>query len=164
MAPDALTIDIKTGFTARQRGDVAAALTRVLADTYALYLKTHGYHWNVRGPNFSSLHALFMEQYTEMWQALDEIAERIRALGEFAPQGYAAFANLTSIRDGDPETPAEKMVEELMRDHEAVVATLRGALTAAAGAGDEVTTGVLTDRLTIHEKTAWMLRATLGGR
>lgn len=156
--------DIRTGFSADQRNALTTGLTRVLADTYALYLKTHGYHWNVRGPNFSQLHLLFETQYQELWAALDEIAERIRALGEFAPQGYGALANLTSIRDGNPETPAEAMVEELMRDHEAVIATLRSALASADEAGDDVTVGALTDRLAIHEKTAWMLRATLGGR
>ncbi len=158
-----MAVEIKTGFTPEQRGELAAGLTKLLADTYALYLKTHGYHWNVRGANFSTLHTLFMEQYTEMWQALDELAERIRALGEFAPQGYAAFANLTSIRDGDPEKSADKMVEELMRDHETLIATAR-AVFREAEEDDPVTADIITERLTIHEKHAWMLRATLGGR
>lgn len=158
-----MAVEIKTGFTPEQRGELAAGLTKLLADTYALYLKTHGYHWNVRGANFSQLHALFMEQYSEMWAALDELAERIRALGEFAPQGYAAFANLTSIRDGDPEKSADKMVEELMRDHETVIATAR-AVFREAEADDPVTADIITERLTIHEKHAWMLRATLGGK
>ena len=105
-----MTIQPNTGISAVARGEVAAALTKVLADSYALYLKTHGYHWNVRGSNFNELHALFMAQYTEMWQALDEVAERIRALGEFAPQGYSAFANLTGIKDGDPEKDAHAML------------------------------------------------------
>ena len=156
--------EIKTGFTPQQRGDLAAGLTQLLADTYAVYLKTHGYHWNVRGPNFASLHALFMEQYTEMWTALDELAERIRALGEFAPQGYAAFANLTAIRDGDPSSDAAAMVEEPMRDHETLIGTARAAIREAAEDLDPVTEGLITDRLTIHEKHAWMLRATLGGK
>jgi len=159
-----MTVDIRTGFTPEQRGELTAKLTKLLADTYALYLKTHGYHWNVRGANFSTLHALFMEQYTEMWQALDELAERIRALGEFAPQGYAAFANLTAIRDGDPEKSSEKMVEELMRDHETLIATARAVLKESEEDGDPVTEGLITDRLTAHEKHAWMLRSTLGGK
>jgi len=159
-----MAVEIKTGFTPEQRGELAAKLTKLLADTYALYLKTHGYHWNVRGANFSTLHALFMEQYTEMWQALDDLAERIRALGEFAPQGYAAFANLTSIRDGDPEKSADKMVEELMRDQETVIATARGVLKESEEDGDPVTVDLVAQRLTAHEKHAWMLRATLGGK
>ena len=159
-----MSSEIRTGFTPEQRGELAAGLTKVLADTYAVYLKTHGYHWNVRGPNFHALHALFMEQYTEMWAALDELAERIRALGEFAPQGYGAFANLTAVRDGDPTKPSEAMVEELMRDHETLIATARAALKDAEGEPDPVTVDLLTQRLTIHEKHAWMLRATIGGK
>jgi starvation-inducible DNA-binding protein len=155
---------IDTGIGAQARTAVAASLSKMLADTYAAYLKTHGYHWNVRGPNFSSLHDLFMDQYTEQWQALDEIAERIRALGELAPQGYTTFANLTGIRDGDPEKGWEGMVEELMKDQEAVCATAREALAAAEAAGDDVTVDLMTQRLTAHEKHAWMLRATLGGK
>jgi starvation-inducible DNA-binding protein len=159
-----MTVEIRTGFTGEQRGELAAALTKLLADTYALYLKTHGYHWNVRGPNFASLHEMFSQQYTEMWEALDELAERIRALGEFAPQGYGAFANLTGIKDGDPERASQGMVEELMRDHETVVATARHAMGPANEADDQVTIDLLTQRLTAHEKHAWMLRATLGGK
>lgn len=159
-----MSVAIRTGFTPEQRGELAAGLTKVLADTYAVYLKTHGYHWNVRGPGFAALHALFMDQYAEMWAALDELAERIRALGEFAPQGYAAFANLTAIRDGDPTREADAMVEELMRDHETLIATARAVLKDAEGDGDPVTVDLLTQRLTIHEKHAWMLRATLGGK
>lgn len=155
---------IDTGIAARDRATVATGLSRVLADTYALYLKTHGYHWNVRGPNFSSLHALFMDQYTEQWAALDQIAERIRALGELAPQGYTSFSNLTGIRDGDPEKDWEGMVEELMKDHETVCATAREALATAEKAGDDVSVDLMTERLTAHEKHAWMLRATLGGK
>ncbi|MFZ5669350.1 MAG: Dps family protein [Pseudomonadota bacterium] len=143
---------------------VARELSKALADTYAVYLKTHGYHWNVRGPHFSSLHALFMAQYTEQWQALDEIAERIRAVGELAPQGYSTFANLTGIGDGDPEKGWEAMVEELMKDHAAVCATLAATLDVAEQAGDDVTVDLMTQRLTAHQKHAWMLRATLGGK
>lgn len=159
-----MTTSMEAGIAADDRGQVSSALTRVLADSYAVYLKTHGYHWNVRGPNFSSYHNLFMTQYTEMWTALDVIAERIRALGEFAPQGYATFANLTSVSDGDPENSAEVMMRELMRDHETVCATAREVLELAGDAGDDVTVDLMTQRLAAHEKHAWMLRATLGDK
>lgn len=158
----ATKIDI--GIAAGDRSKVSEALTKALADSYAVYLKTHGYHWNVRGPNFSSYHNLFMGQYTEMWAALDEIAERIRALGHFAPQGYTTFANLTSIKDGDPENDAQDMLRELMKDHEAVCATLRSVLDLADEASDEVTVDLMTQRLAAHEKHAWMLRSTLGDK
>lgn len=159
-----MIIEPNTGISAVSRGELAAALTKVLADTYALYLKTHGYHWNVRGSNFSELHALFMEQYSEMWRALDTVAERIRALGEFAPQGYAALANLTGIKDGDPEKDAFAMLKELLQDHETVIGTLRQALGAAEENDDVTSADLVTQRLAIHEKHAWMLRATLGSR
>lgn len=159
-----MSLSIDTGIDIRSREDVAAGLSRLLADTYAVYLKTHGYHWNVRGPNFASLHALFMAQYTEMWNAIDDIAERIKALGATAPQGYRTFANLSGIRDGDPEQDAEGMLAELSKDHETLIRTARAVLPAAQAAGDEVTTGLIADRLTAHEKHAWMLRASLGAR
>ena len=136
----------------------------MLADSFAVYLKTHGYHWNVRGPEFFTLHNLLEQQYREIWAALDEIAERIRALGEFAPQAHSAFANLTSIKDGDPDKDASAMLTELMKDHETLIATCRNALKAADGDGDDVSVDLLTQRLAAHEKFAWMLRSTLGGR
>jgi starvation-inducible DNA-binding protein len=151
-----------TGLSAKQRSDIASALNKVLADSYALYLKTHGYHWNVRGPNFQSLHVLLEGQYQDEWAALDDIAERIRALGELAPQGYAAFGNLSSIKDGDPEQDWEGMFNELKSDNETVIATLRAAFPVADEAGDEATADLLTQRLTAHEKHAWMIRSTLG--
>ncbi|MES2032889.1 MAG: Dps family protein [Pseudomonadota bacterium] len=157
-----MSAKIDTGIAAKDRAAVAQGLSKALADTYALYLKTHGYHWNVRGPNFSSLHTLFMDQYTEQWQALDEIAERIRALGEFAPQSGSAFGNLTSIKDGDPELDWEGMVGDLKAGQETVIATLRDLLDLADKAGDDVTVDLATQRLTAHEKHDWMLRATLG--
>lgn len=153
---------LNTGLSAKQRTEIAAGLSKVLADSYALYLKTHGYHWNVRGPNFQSLHVLLEGQYQEEWAALDALAERIRALGELAPQGYAAFGNLSSIKDGDPEKDWEAMLKELLTDNETVIATLRGVFSAPDEAGDEATTDLLTQRLQAHEKHAWMLRATLG--
>ena len=155
----ATTID--TGFSAEDRAEVAAGLSRLLADTYAVYLKTHGYHWNVRGPYFASLHGLFMDQYNEEWTALDEIAERIRALGEFAPQ---TFGNLTAIRDGNPESDWEAMVEELKRDNETVCRTAREIFPSAEKAGDQATLDLITQRFQAHEKHAWMLRSTLGGK
>lgn len=159
-----MTLKLNTGLTPEDRGMVAASLTKVLADSYALYLKTHGYHWNVRGANFSELHAFFMQQYTELWTALDELAERIRALGEFAPQGYSALANLTGLKDGDPERDAMAMVRELLEDHETVIASLRHGVQVGEEAGDPTTVDLLTQRLAAHEKHAWMLRATLGSR
>jgi starvation-inducible DNA-binding protein len=144
----AMTDDAKT----------AEGLAKLLADTYAVYLKTHGYHWNVRGPNFGALHQLFMTQYTEMWAAIDVIAERIRALGELAPQGYGAFANLSGIRDGDPEKDAEAMLRDLVADHAALVATAK----AAREGADDVTASIIDDRIDAHQKHAWMLKASLG--
>lgn len=137
---------------------IAGGLAKLLADTYAVYLKTHGYHWNVRGPAFASLHTLFMTQYTEMWTAIDEIAERIRALGELTPQGYRSFANLSAIGDGDPEKDAQAMLKELIADHETLIATAK----AAREGADDVTISVIDARVQAHEKHAWMLRASLG--
>lgn len=155
---------LNTGLTAKQRADIAASLNKVLADSYALYLKTHGYHWNVRGPNFQSLHVLLEGQYQEEWAALDDIAERIRALGELAPQGYGAFGNLSSIKDGNPENEWEAMLSELKADNETVIRTLRDAFPVADDAGDEATADLLTQRLQAHEKHAWMIRSTLGSK
>lgn len=143
--------------TALPQDKVAEGLSRLLADTYAVYLKTHGYHWNVRGPNFASLHALFMTQYTEMWTAIDLVAERIRALGSYAPQGYRSFANLSGIQDGDPEKSAEAMLKELAADHASLVATAKSARESA----DDVTASLIDARVEAHEKHAWMLRASM---
>jgi starvation-inducible DNA-binding protein len=151
------------GPDAAAKSAAAQGLSKLLADSYAVYLKTHGYHWNVRGPSFASLHALFMQQYTEMWTAIDDVAERIRALGELAPQGYGAFGNLSSIKDGDPNNNAQDMLRDLIQSHETLVATAYAALPAAQEAGDEVTASLISDRLTAHEKHAWMLRASLEG-
>lgn len=155
---------IDTGLKAKEREAVARELSKALADSYALYLKTHGYHWNVRGPEFFSLHNLLEVQYREIWAALDEIAERIRALGELAPQSASAFANLTSIKDGDPEKDAAEMLRELIKDNGVVIATARAALDAADEAGDEASVDLMTVRLAAHEKAAWMLRSSLGER
>lgn len=155
---------IKTGLKTDARKQIALELSKVLAESFAVYVKTHGYHWNVRGPEFFSLHTLLEQQYREIWAALDVVAERIRALGEYAPQGPSAFANLTSISEGKPETEAMEMLKELMGDHETLIATARAAIEVSDAAGDEATTDLLTQRLAAHEKAAWMLRATLGVR
>ncbi len=152
---------IDIGINKDARREVADGLNRVLADTYTLYLKTHNFHWNVTGPQFNSLHAMFEEQYTELWTAVDDIAERVRALGFFAPGSYKEFADLTDIKEADGVPDAATMVSQLVDGHETVVRTLRRALTAAQSADDESTAGLLADRLTLHEKTAWMLRSNL---
>jgi len=152
---------IDIGIDARDREKVAHALSRLLADTYGLYLKTHNFHWNVEGPMFNTLHQMFMVQYTELWNALDEIAERIRSLGYPAPGSYKAFARLSSIEDAEGVPEAMAMVRELVKGHEAVARTARAAFAPAEKAGDESSADLLTQRLQVHEKTAWMLRSLL---
>jgi len=155
-------MDINMGLTADQRAAMADAVGRLLADTYALYFKTHAYHWNVTGPRFHDLHAMFEEQYTEMWQATDEIAERVRALGELAPISYDALASKASIRFDEDTPDADAMVKNLVSGHEQVVRTAREVLKLAGDHGDEATADLVAPRLSAHEKTAWMLRATAG--
>ncbi|NDD45165.1 MAG: DNA starvation/stationary phase protection protein [Synechococcaceae bacterium WB9_4xC_028] len=155
------TIDI--GIPADQREQIASGLSRLLADTYVLYGKTHGFHWNVTGPMFNTLHLMFMEQYTELWNALDVIAERIRALGVVAPHGGSTLANLASIQEASQQPAALEMVRELVAGHEAVARTARSVFPLAEAASDEPTADLLTQRLQIHEKTAWMLRSLLEG-
>jgi starvation-inducible DNA-binding protein len=150
------------GINEADRQEVAEGLKEVLADSYTLYLKTHNYHWNVTGPQFQTLHTMFEEQYTELWNAVDEIAERIRALGPYAPGSYKAFAKLTSLEESEEVPQAEEMARQLGEDHEAVVRTARKVLHTAQKAEDEVTIGLLTDRMAVHEKTAWMLRSLNG--
>jgi starvation-inducible DNA-binding protein len=154
-----MKIDI--GISEKDRKSVAHGLSKLLADTYTLYLKTHNFHWNVEGPMFQTLHVMFMGQYTEMWNALDLIAERIRSLGHYAPGTYAEFVKLTSIKETKTVPKAEKMIEELIQGNEAVIKTARGVFDAAEAAKDQTTMDVLTQRLDIHEKTAWMLRSLL---
>ena len=154
------SIDI--GISEGSRKDIAAGLSRVLADTYTLYLKTHNYHWNVTGPQFNDLHAMFMVQYTELWTAVDLIAERIRSLGHFAPGTYKAFAELSSIKEEDGVPAATRMLENLLVGHETVARTCRDNFPAAEKASDQPTMDLLTQRLQVHEKTAWMLRSILG--
>jgi starvation-inducible DNA-binding protein len=161
-AADANGPRINIGIDEVDRLAVASGLSKLLADTYTLYLTTHNFHWNVTGPMFNSLHAMFMEQYTELWTAVDPIAERIRSLGVAAPGSYAQFGNLTSLQDA-PQTPpkAMEMVRILVEGHEGVARTARGIFASAEAAGDEPTADLLTQRLTVHEQTAWMLRSIL---
>ena len=156
------TVAIDIGIPANDRQAIATGLGRVLADSYTLYLKTHNYHWNVTGPLFSTLHVMFETQYTELAQALDEIAERIRALGYPAPGSYPDYAGLTSI-DEDTDAPdAETMIRRLVAGQEAVVRTARQVFPLADEAHDEPTADLLTQRMQVHEKNAWMLRSLLG--
>jgi starvation-inducible DNA-binding protein len=150
------------GISEDQRIEIAQGLSKLLADTYTLYLKTHNFHWNVKGPMFNSLHLMFEGQYTELALAVDLIAERIRALGEPAPGSYSAYAKLSSIAEADGVPEAMEMVRILAEDQLAVVRTARAVFPAADAAHDEPTSDLLTQRMQIHEKTAWMLRATLG--
>jgi starvation-inducible DNA-binding protein len=140
---------------------ITGGLARVLADTYTLYLKTHNYHWNVTGPQFNTLHAMFMTQYTEMWAAVDLIAERIRALGAFAPGSYSDFAKLATVREAVGVPEAMAMVAELADDQATLVRTAREVFAIAEAANDQPTADLLTQRMQVHEKTAWMLRALL---
>jgi starvation-inducible DNA-binding protein len=153
---------VHIGIGEKDRAAIAGGLSRLLADTYTLYLTTHNFHWNVTGPMFNTLHQMFMAQYTELWNAVDPIAERIRALGHAAPGSYAQFGALASIKDA-PATPpkALDMVQALVAGHEAVARTARGVFPIADRANDQPTADLLTQRLDIHEKTAWMLRSLL---
>ena len=153
---------INIGIDEADRAAIVGGLSKLLADTYTLYLTTHNFHWNVTGPMFNTLHAMFMAQYTELWNAVDPIAERIRSLGHHAPGSYGQYGRLGSIGDV-PETPpaALDMVRKLVEGHEAVARTARGIFPLADKAGDEPTADLLTQRLTVHEQTAWMLRSLL---
>jgi starvation-inducible DNA-binding protein len=153
---------IDLGMDDGQRKAIADGLARLLADTYTLYLKTHNFHWNVTGPQFNSLHLMFETQYNELALAVDLIAERIRALGEPAPGSYSAFARLSSIAEADGVPKADEMVRILAADQLAVVRTARAVFPLADEAHDEPTADLLTQRMQVHEKTAWMLRANLG--
>lgn len=150
---------VDTGIAANDRNEISEGLSRVLADTYTLYLKTHHYHWNVTGPQFRSLHLMFEEQYQELWAATDEIAERIRALGEFAPGTYAEFSKLSSIQEDNSVPSADQMVKNLVKGHETVVKTARDLFKSASEASDEVTADLMVQRMQASEKTAWMLRS-----
>jgi starvation-inducible DNA-binding protein len=155
----AIPIDI--GIDEQSRREIAGALSRLLADTYTLYLKTHNFHWNVTGPMFQTLHLMFETQYNELALAVDLIAERIRALGFPAPATYREFARLTSIREEDGIPRADDMIRLLVQGQEAVVRTARAAFAPADRVSDQPTMDLLTQRMQIHEKTAWMLRSLL---
>jgi starvation-inducible DNA-binding protein len=157
-----MAAQINIGISESDRTAITDGLGKLLADTYTLYLTTHNFHWNVTGPMFNTLHAMFMTQYTELWNAVDPIAERIRSLGFPAPGSYAQFGKLSSIPDA-PATPpkAMQMVATLVEGHEAVARTARAVFPLADKAGDEPTADLLTQRLTVHEQTAWMLRSLL---
>lgn len=152
---------IEIGIAESDRQKIVEGLSKLLADSYILYLKTHNYHWNVEGPMFNTLHQMFMVQYTEMWNALDLIAERIRALGSYAPGSYKKFSQLSTIPESEEQLPAKEMIKQLLQGHEAVAKTVRTIFPIAEGGNDESSLDLLTQRLQVHEKTAWMLRALL---
>jgi len=152
---------IDIGIPEAERRRIAEGLSALLADSYTLYLMTHNFHWNVTGPQFNSLHAMFMGQYTEQWSAIDVIAERIRALGFPAPGTYAEFARLTSVREPEGVPDANEMVRQLVVAQEATARTARNLFPVVDAARDQPTADVLTQRINVHEKTAWMLRSLL---
>jgi starvation-inducible DNA-binding protein len=155
-------MDIDIGIAAKDRQEIADGLSRLLADSYTLYLKTHNYHWNVTGPMFQTLHLMFETQYTELATAVDVIAERIRALGVTAPGTYRAYAKLTRIEEDEDGVPAaEAMIRNLVQGHEAVTRTAREVFPLADAAHDEPTADLLTQRMQVSEKNAWMLRSLL---
>ncbi len=141
--------------------DIVDGLGRILADTFVLYFKTHSFHWNVEGDRFGQLHEMFSVQYLEMWNITDDIAERIRALGAYAPNSYRTLLKEASLQEQSETLKADDMVAELAQDHQKIVETIHPVLRVAAEAGDEVTAGLLTDRINVHEKTAWMLNSLL---
>ena len=154
-------MQIDIGISEDQRQQIAEGLSRLLADSYTLYLKTHNFHWNVTGPMFSTLHTLFEQHYTELATAVDEIAERIRALGVAAPGSYRQFGELSSIPEETGAPGAEEMIRQLVQGQEAVVRTARSIFPIVESANDEPSADLLTQRMQIHEKNAWMLRSLL---
>jgi starvation-inducible DNA-binding protein len=154
-------MDIDIGIAQKQREQIATSLSKVLADTYTLYLKTHNFHWNVTGPMFQTLHLMFEQHYIELATAVDAIAERIRALGMPAPGTYRQFGALSSIKEDDGVPKAEDMIRRLVEGHETVARTARSTFAVADEANDQPTCDLMTQRLQIHEKTAWMLRSLL---
>lgn len=157
---EALKMDI--GIGEQDRAAIAQGLSRLLADTFTLYLTTHNFHWNVTGPMFNSLHVMFMQQYTELWNAVDPIAERIRALGHPAPGSYAEFVRLSSLPDVEARPhKATEMIRLLAEGHEAVARTARGLFALVNQADDQPSADLLTQRLSVHEQSAWMLRSLL---
>ena len=154
-------MDIDIGISQPDRAAIAEGLSRLLADTYTLYLKTHNFHWNVTGPMFNTLHTMFETQYTELALAVDDIAERIRTLGFPAPGSYAAYARLSSIKEEEGVPSAEEMIRQLVEGQEAVVRTARALFPLLDKVNDEPTADLLTQRMQVHEKTAWKLRSLL---
>ena len=154
-------MEINIGIGEADRREIAEGLSHVLADSYTLYLKTHNFHWNVTGPMFNTLHTMFEGQYTELATAIDEVAERIRALGVPAPGSYAQFSELTDIKEETGNPNAKEMIRQLVEGQETVARTARGVFPAAEKAGDEPTADLLTQRIQLHEKNAWMLRSLL---
>ncbi|MET0356688.1 MAG: Dps family protein [Cellvibrio sp.] len=154
-------MNINIGINEQDRQDIAHGLSKLLADTYTLYLKTHNFHWNVTGPMFQTLHLMFETQYTELALAVDVIAERIRSLGVYAPGTYKQFATLSSIKEEDGIPKAQDMIRLLVEGQEAVVRTARSLYPSVEKANDEATADLLTQRIQLHEKTAWMLRSLL---
>jgi starvation-inducible DNA-binding protein len=150
-----------TGISPKDRAAIAKGLSRLLADTYVVYLKTHNFHWNVEGPMFQTLHLMFMEQYTEAWNAIDLVAERIRSLGHYAPGTYREYLELARVKETAGVPKAEAMVKLLIEGQEAVVKTAREVLPVAEKADDQPTLDLLTQRMQVHEKNAWMLRSLL---
>ncbi len=157
-------MDIDIGIAKKDRKAIADGLAKLMADTYTLYFKTHNYHWNVTGPMFQTLHLMFETQYNELWMAVDLIAERIRTLGEPAPGTYKQISKLASIKEEEGIPKAQEMIRNLVKGHEQAAKTARAVLPLADKATDEPTTDLLTQRLVIHEKTAWMLRSLLEGK
>lgn len=154
-------MNIDIGISQENREEIVQGLSRLLADTYTLYLKTHNFHWNVTGPMFQTLHVMFETQYTELALAVDLIAERIRSLGSYAPGTYKQYAELSSIKEAEGVPKAEEMIRMLVEGQEAVVRTARSIFPVADAAQDEATADLLTQRIQLHEKTAWMLRSLL---
>ena len=152
---------LNIGISDGDRKAIVEGLSRLIADTFTLYLKTHNFHWNVTGPQFRTLHLMFEEQYNEIWAATDTIAERIRALGHFAPASYREFGKLSTIREPDGVPPANDMIRQLVEGHETVTRTAREIFPVVEKASDEATADLLTQRMLTHEKTAWMLRSLL---
>ena len=152
-------MQVEIGIDEEARKEIVEGLSALLADTYTLYLKTHNFHWNVTGPMFQTLHLMFMTQYTEEWTALDEIAERIRALGSFAPGSYKELSRLSSIPDEEGVPPAQEMVRRLADSHQTLVRGARALVDKAERVDDVATADLVTQRIQIHEKTAWMLRS-----
>lgn len=155
------TLSVNIGISDQDREQIAQSLSRLLADTYTLYLMTHNFHWNVTGPAFRTLHLMFEEQYTEMATAVDDIAERIRTLGYPAPGTYKQFSQLSSIQEPEGVPEANEMIRQLIQGNEAVIRTCREALPLAQESDDESTSALISDRMRVHEKTAWMLRSLL---